>query len=1038
MNAIRDECSRELATNRGMRRVTSTHRAHNLRATFSTLAVAVTLSLAGANTAEALDVPSNLPASPDFGALPFSQQMLRFEEFGVHPLPPPNTTAPNPIPPPITCIGDADPVTGIRSPASLAGMDVLLDSPLWPDPTAQANTALDNPWAAMIDSCLPGVIPTGGVIEGRAPGVNFAHQRWNEFFPTVYFQSAMGGSRVNNGILDDEQRHGYAQGEFAPGGLYHNTTGLPGFEGTTAGLPIAFHPAMPVQQALHLWTFGDGTLPPKLLPARYGESILFRHYNNLPISPAANAGFGEHTITTHEHNGHQPGEVDGFAGAYFFPGEFYDYRWPMALAGHDTVNTNATDPRAATPCSPGEVLMVPNALTHLPVAKTCDPVTNTVKIPGDWRETMSTHWFHDHMIDRTSENVYKGNAAMMNYYSAIDRGREGFQCDYDDALPAIDNVNLCFPSGTALDWGNRDYDVNLVVADKAWDPIAGQMNMAVLNDDGFLADRMTVNFLYKPYMDVRARKYRFRILNGAVARFLKIAIVREFNDATSGDFPGPAGTNTSYSRIPFHMIANDGNILEHAVPFPNAVSADLPMQSIAERYDIIIDFSQFPVDTKLYMVNTSEFVDGRGPEDPVPLADILDLNYNPQIVDPSPACNVDCWSDDPAVGKFLEFRVKAYAGTDLSMDPNLYVDTASGGGGKQMIPLVNFTQAELDGAKHRTFHFGRGGFPGNASDGRPTPWGIVTDDEVANGIDCVADPGEILCTRNADVNRVSAAPETMDGSSVEIWHISGGGGWGHPVHVHFEEGQYLARDGAIPPPWEVVSRKDMYRISGLNLPDSSQSIDVAIRFREFAGTYVEHCHNTTHEDKAMLLRWDNELPGQTVRIPTPIPDWDGVTYVGAGNPFPHSGATAVEELLTIKTGNLAVAAASDLDGDGVPDGVDNCVMVANAGQEDLLDGDGVGDACDNCTTVANPLQQDVDGDGFGNICDGDFNNNGIVDPGDFAQLKAALGKVVIPGPGVAPARLEEDLNGNGIVDPSDFSRLKTQFGQPPGPSAMAP
>ena len=45
-------------------------------------------------------------------------------------------------------------------------------------------------------------------------------------------------------------------------------------------------------------------------------------------------------------------------------------------------------------------------------------------VPGDWRETMSTHWFHDHMLDFTAQNVYKGNAAMMNYYSALDRGRE--------------------------------------------------------------------------------------------------------------------------------------------------------------------------------------------------------------------------------------------------------------------------------------------------------------------------------------------------------------------------------------------------------------------------------------------------------------------------------------------------------------------------------------------------------------------------------------------------------------------------------------
>ena len=105
----------------------------------------------------------------------------------------------------------------------------------------------------------------------------------------------------------------------------------------------------------------------------------------------------------------------------------------------------------------------------------------------------------------------------------------------------------------------------------------------------------------------------------------------------TGTFPGPAGSGVSYNRIPFHMIANDGNILEHAVAFPNADSADLPMQSIAERWDVIIDFSQFPVGTKLYMVNTAEFVNGRGPEDPVPLGDILNLNYNPQIVDPSPS-----------------------------------------------------------------------------------------------------------------------------------------------------------------------------------------------------------------------------------------------------------------------------------------------------------------------------------------------------------------------------------------------------------------
>jgi hypothetical protein len=60
-------------------------------------------------------------------------------------------------------------------------------------------------------------------------------------------------------------------------------------------------------------------LPPKLLMARYGQPILMRHYNALPIDPHANRGFGLHTITTHEHNGHTPAESDGFANAFFFP-----------------------------------------------------------------------------------------------------------------------------------------------------------------------------------------------------------------------------------------------------------------------------------------------------------------------------------------------------------------------------------------------------------------------------------------------------------------------------------------------------------------------------------------------------------------------------------------------------------------------------------------------------------------------------------------------------------------------------------------------
>jgi len=239
-----------------------------------------------------------------------------------------------------------------------------------------------------------------------------------------------------------------------------------------------------------VWTF-NGTIPPKLLIGRYHEPILFRHNNELPPDKTQNGGFGRHTISTHEHNGHHGAKNDGFTGAYFFPGQFYDYHYPIVLAGLNSINTGATDPKAATPDDSG----------------------GKINIPGDWRETMSTHWFHDHMFSFTSQNVYKGNAGMFNIYSALDRGNEG----------STDGVNFQLPSGTAKSWGNLEYDVNLMLADKAFDR-DGQLFFDIFQTDGFLGDVMTVNLGYKPYFEVERRKYRFRILNGAVARFFKIAL----------------------------------------------------------------------------------------------------------------------------------------------------------------------------------------------------------------------------------------------------------------------------------------------------------------------------------------------------------------------------------------------------------------------------------------------------------------------------------------------------------------------------------
>ena len=45
------------------------------------------------------------------------------------------------------------------------------------------------------------------------------------------------------------------------------------------------------------------------------------------------------------------------------------------------------------------------------------------------------------------------------------------------------------------------------------------LNEPNINTNGFLGDRVLVNLQYDPYMQVRARRYRFRILNAANDRF---------------------------------------------------------------------------------------------------------------------------------------------------------------------------------------------------------------------------------------------------------------------------------------------------------------------------------------------------------------------------------------------------------------------------------------------------------------------------------------------------------------------------------------
>jgi FtsP/CotA-like multicopper oxidase with cupredoxin domain len=467
-----------------------------------------------------------------------------------------------------------------------------------------------------------------------------------------------------------------------------------------------------------LWTF-DGISPGPLYIARYGEPILVRNVNNLP---ADNGGFGKNEVSTHLHNGHTPSESDGFPCDFFpnpqFPSSFfYDQYYPNVLAGF--------------------------ASTHQPT--------------GDINESMSTLWYHDHRVDFTAQNIYKGLAGMYLLYNNFDTGNEttGFR------LPAVPNPTNVVP----------DFDVPMLFADRCFDPNTGLLFFDLFNFDGILGDKFLVNGKIQPVLHVHPRRYRFRWLNGGPSRFYQFFIT----DLTNLN---------AHNR--FWQISNDGNLL------PNPVNVESVRLGVAERADVIIDFAPLAGKT-LYLENRLEQNDGRGPTGKVLPAG--QGNRVMQIVVDLPT--VPDNSVNPATNPSF-YSLPSTAGT----------------------PRVT-----------RTFKFERGN----------GQWQIN---------------GQFM-----DCNQVRFSVQQ---NTIEHWILqNSSGGWQHPIHIHFEEFQTLSING-LPPsnsPLVQTGRKDVIRL------EHNTEVELFFRFRDFLGRYPLHCHNTVHEDHAMMLRFEIATVGDTKQTP---------------------------------------------------------------------------------------------------------------------------------------------------------------------------
>jgi FtsP/CotA-like multicopper oxidase with cupredoxin domain len=550
----------------------------------------------------------------------------------------------------------------------------------------------------------------------------------------------------------------------------------------------AFHDFHPEMTALTkdklgslIWGY-DGIYPGPTFLSGYGVPILVRIYNRLFDDKAANGftpgiptpgGFGNPQISTHLHNGHTGSESDGNPADIYPPTKpspdfppyppsimairFRDHHYGMFRAG--------LNPRRPAHMRP------PN-------------VNN-----GDISEVISTLWYHDHSMEHTAENVYKGLVGVHLFFDEVDSG------DENDPAPG----SLRLPSGL--------FDVPLLFQDKRFDS-KGQLFLDPLsqNHDGFLGDKFVANGAIQPVATVARRKYRYRLVNAGPSRFYQFFLTK-VDPATGKDVD-----------LTFKQIGNDESLLEKPLDVTSVLMA------VAERADVVIDFSQFKKGDQLHLVNRLVMQDdGTGPA----FETDNDGNFVKYTLLP--------------VGQ--GDRIVRFVVGDDAVDPSRVPAQL-----RANPALPDWTKKTPDELKkqnnHRSFVFTKNAAGQWVINARPF------DTALSIPVRLNPFPGDEIDTPPAVGSEETRRP---DG---EVWTIqnSSDSTWSHPIHIHMEEFRILWRKGiktpAAKPPDHEQCRKDVLRIN------PQEEVQVFIRFRDFLGKFPLHCHNVLHEDEAMMVRFD--------------------------------------------------------------------------------------------------------------------------------------------------------------------------------------
>ncbi|MEU9371025.1 multicopper oxidase domain-containing protein [Streptomyces avermitilis] len=392
-------------------------------------------------------------------------------------------------------------------------------------------------------------------------------------------------------------------------------------------------------------------------------------------------------------------------------------------------------------------------------------------------ERSSMLWYHDHGMGMTSINVYAGLAGL---YLIRD--------------PADERLGL--PQG--------EFEVPLILQDRTF------------NQDGSLAYTMTlregedtpvVNGKAYPFLAVEPRRYRLRILNASNERFWRLRF-----DVPRDVLPQPT--------LPFWLIGTDGG-------FRTPLQMLNFLISPAERYDLIVDFSQMPMGTNVTL-----------------------QNYHAPVHYPGMP------GEGPEISDIMQFQVtkRLSGGPDRTTPPKkLELPTAA-----PIEPKPDTRRREWVTYQHKLFStmtFNAVPFMEPSQDfiqaGSTEIWEYINPNHDAH-------PMHVHLVNFQVLNRqpIDAAAYQAD---YEKWLDGGRKPEDRPVLAN-----YLTGPPIPPDPDEAQSDKDTFKsypetVTRIIIKEFSPPTETIASIpgsgTEFPATYVHHCHILEHEDDDLMRPW---------------------------------------------------------------------------------------------------------------------------------------------------------------------------------------